>query len=462
MARTRNTKLAAVIAQTGWSQAQVAAQFVRVAAESGVEEWTGATRSHISQWILGTRPSGQAPAILCETLSRGLKRPVTPADIGLSDPDPAAATAPDWAVDTLVALNALGRQDLDMERRQVLGTAAYSVAGLALPTQMWWQQAPQRAGARGGASGRKVGDSEVEAIEEMGGFFSRRDQRHGGGHGRTAVVAYLASDVADRLNGSCASEQTRRRLFSAAGELAYLSGWMAFDDSQHAIAQRYFALAVKLAAEAGNPALAAHILRAMAHQAVDLGHPQQALNLAAASVDGERYRLATPREKALLGVVHARALAAAGQKREAAAALLRAEDDLANAHDGIEDPERVFFFGEASLAHETACTLRDLGDLTGAQKQFHRSVRTRKAADFSRTHAVTLGYLGAIEARQGNVEAACATWSRALDAMSGVQSGRARETVLTMRRVVSPFRNRGIGAVAELDARTAALLRTGS
>ncbi|MCC9738500.1 Tat pathway signal protein [Streptomyces sp. MNU89] len=460
MARERNTKLAALIAETGWSQAQVAARFVRVALEADVREWAGATRSHVSQWVLGTQPSGRAPAILCETLSRGLKRPVTLTDVGLTGPDPAAATAPDWRVDTLAALNDLGRQELDMERRRVLGTAAYSVAGLALPSQQWWQQATQRATARDTTTGRAVGSSDVDAIQEMGNFFSRRDQRHGGGHGRAAVVAYLTSDVAECLNGSCTSEQTRRRLYSAAGELAYLSGWMAFDDSQHAIAQRYFTLAVKLAAEAEDPALAAHILRAMAHQAVDLGHPQQALDLAAASVDGSRYRFAVPREKALLGVVHARALAAAGRKREASAALLRAEDDLAAAHDGIQDPGRVFFFGEASLAHETACTLRDLGDLAGAEKEFRRSVRTRKAAAFSRTHAVTLGYLGAIEASRGNVEAACSTWSRALDAMSGVQSGRARQTVLTMRRVVSPFRNRGIGAVAELDTRTASLLRT--
>lgn len=34
----------------------------------------------------------------------------------------------------------------------------------------------------------------------------------------------------------------------------------------------------------------------------------------------------------------------------------------------------------ASLAHETACTLRDIGDLAGATSQFHHSVRTCKAA----------------------------------------------------------------------------------
>jgi hypothetical protein len=92
-----------------------------------------------------------------------------------------------------------------------------------------------------------------------------------------------------------------------------------------------------------------------------LGACKQGLDLAAASVKGQRYQSATPRERALLGVVHARGLAANGMKQAAAKALVRAEDDLASASDGIEEPDRTFFFGEASLAHETACTLRDLG-----------------------------------------------------------------------------------------------------
>ncbi|MFJ6393897.1 hypothetical protein ACIQJT_40700 [Streptomyces sp. NPDC091972] len=96
--------------------------------------------------------------------------------------------------------------------------------------------------------------------------------------------------------------------------------------------------------------------------------------------------------------------------------LLCAEDDLRSAHDGIREPDRTFFFGEASLAHETACALRDLKDEKGAVGQFGRSVRTRGAA-FKRTHAVTLGYLGATQLSAGNVVEACATWSRALDAM---------------------------------------------
>ncbi len=195
----------------------------------------------------------------------------------------------------------------------------------------------------------------------------------------------------------------------------------------------------------------------MAHQAVDLGHPQQAVRLAEASLSSRRYAYACWRERSLLGVVHARGLAAAGEKKAAVAALLRAEQDLERARDGDDEPNRVFFYTEASLAHETAATLRDLGDLPGAESQFTRSVRTRRA-QFARTHSVTLGYLGAVQAQQGHLDMACDTWSQALDAMTGVQSGRARETVVQMRRSLSPFRNRAGSHAAELDARARSML----
>ncbi|TDC25310.1 hypothetical protein [Kribbella albertanoniae] len=210
-------------------------------------------------------------------------------------------------------------------------------------------------------------------------LFTRIDQRRGGGHARAAVVQYLSSDVAGYLRASYTDDGVRQGMFSTAGELAYLAGWMAFDNSEHAIAQQYFAVAVKLAAEADDAPLAAHILRAMAHQAVDLGHHRQAVRIAEASLDGRRYDQASPRERSLIGVVHARALAVDGQRTAASRALLRAETDLAAATPGDDEPGRVFFFGEASLAHETACTLRDMGELPAATREFQCSVRTRKA-----------------------------------------------------------------------------------
>ncbi|MDH6222427.1 hypothetical protein M2283_009778, partial [Streptomyces pseudovenezuelae] len=63
---------------------------------------------------------------------------------------------------------------------------------------------------------------------------------------------------------------------------------MSFDSSQHEAARRYFTLAVKLAAEAEDAPLAGHVLRAMAHQATDLGHPKKPWDIATASVEHKR------------------------------------------------------------------------------------------------------------------------------------------------------------------------------
>jgi hypothetical protein len=455
-ATRRNAKLAAVIAEAGWSHAQFAQAVGRVAAEAADERLLSVGRSHVSHWVAGTTPSGNAPATLVEALSRRLGRVVTVDEIGLAGLQPPAAV--DWSADTLTTLADLGRGNVDIERRAVLRAAGYSVAALAVPSEAWWDDMARRGSQRSARTGRLIGPGDLEAIREMAHMFTRIDQRRGGGHARTAVVQYLSSDVASALRSAHSSADIRRGLFSTAGELAYLSGWMAFDNAEHATAQKYFTVAVQLAAEADDPPLAGHVLRAMAHQAVDLGHSRQAVQLAKASLSGQRSTLATSRERALLEVVHARALAADGQGIAAAKALLRAEDNLSEADPGDDEPSRVFFFGEASLAHETACTLRDLGDLDAATSQFRRSVLTRKAATFTRTHAVTLGYLGAVQARQGAIDEACSTWSTALEVMDGVHSGRTRQTVVDMRAALSPFRARGIPAAAELDQRAARYL----
>ncbi|MGH3715091.1 MAG: Tat pathway signal protein [Micromonosporaceae bacterium] len=457
MARPGNVHLREAIESSGCSYDTIARAVRQVAAEAG-DAGLRTNRSAVAHWVAGTRPEPATARYLAEALTRRLGRVVTVDELGL---EATALSLPDWNVDALASLADLGRTDVQLERRHVLEAAAYSVAALALPGSSWWERMAARHTDRDKGV-RTVGRGDLAAVREMTAMFSRIDQRHGGGHGRTALAQYLTSDVARYLRGTYADERVRNAMFSAASELAYLAGWMAFDNSEHAVAQHYFTVAVKLAAEAADPAMAGHILRAMAHQATDLGHPRQGLELAVASMDGQRYTLACPRERALLGVVYAKALGAAGDKRAAATALLKAEDNLAAATPDDEEPARVFFFGEASLAHETACTLRDTGDLDGALREFKRSVRTRKATTFTRTHAVTLGYLGAVHARAGNLEKACATWSKSLDAMDGIHSGRARQVVREMRSALSPFKGRGATTATELDHRAAAYLAAAS
>jgi transcriptional regulator with XRE-family HTH domain len=310
-------------------------------------------------------------------------------------------------------------------------------------------------------AGRAVGCGDLAAVREMTAAFSKVDQRYGGGHARTALVQYLTSDVASYLHGRYASSQLRQQMFCAAAEISYLIGWMAFDGGQHDTAKEFFSLALAMAAEGGDPALSGHVLRAMAHQAVDLSRPAEAVELAEGSIDVGRYQAAGHRERSLLGVVHARALAVSGQKGAAATALVRAEDDLASVKPGDDEPGRVFFFSEASLAHETAGVLRDIGDSAGAIEQYQRSVRTRRTVNFARTHAVTLGYLGQAHAKAENFDEAVHVWSMSLDHADGVTSGRVRDAVIGMRAEIPHLRRRGVSGLAELDHRTRSYLGGG-
>lgn len=461
MPRIRNSALAEVLREAGWSQEQTAAHVRMVAAEARHGDLARVARTNVSQWVLGSRPDSKVASILCEALSRRLGRVVTPAQIGM--PDASAkphGPLPGWDVATATALADLaqdGGQGMDMTRRQVLADSAYSAAGAALPPDSWWSTTFEEAQTRPPLTRRTVTATHVEALRDAMAYFSRQDQRLGGHTGRTALTSFLTTDVAAFVSARIPTERLRTDLLSAAAELVYLAGWMAFDSGDHAIAQRHFDIALRLAAEAANGPLAGHILRAAAHQAVDLHHPVRALELAEGSLAQRRYAQASPRERALLGVIHARALALAGQTKEARAALHRAEHDLSQA-EGAEAPARVGFFSEAALAHETAAALRDMGDLPAAEAEFRHSVRTR-ALPYARTHAVTLGYLGAVQVRRGHVDAACATWKQALDVVaSGVQSGRVYDTVVQMRRSLSPVLVRGGQAASEVDSRARELL----
>jgi tetratricopeptide (TPR) repeat protein len=459
MARERNVALAALLREAGWSQPQAAAAVARVAAESGARELTAISRSHIAMWIQGTKPSGQAPLILCEALSRRLGRRVTLADLGLEDgPTGSTDSSSDWSVDPLTVLAELGSDDLDMHRRKLLATTAYSAAGLALPPSAWWATASSAAASRPAVSPRLVTQADIDDVRHLTAFYSARDQQRGGASGRSALAGHLRDEAVPLLGSRFRTERLRRDTYSAVAEMTYLAGWMAFDASEHRTAQRYLNLAARIAAEAADGPLGGHILRALAHQAVDLGHSRRALYLADASMTRTHYGQASSREKALLSIVHARALAADGDRPGTIAAISRAERDLARA-DNQDAPDRVSFFQEASLAHETACALRDLGNPIDAEIHFQRSVATRRQQQYARTHSVTLGYLGAVQVQQGHLDEACGTWAQALDAMAGVQSGRARDVIVRMQRDLSPVRQRGGRHVAELDRRAREMLR---
>jgi tetratricopeptide (TPR) repeat protein len=265
--------------------------------------------------------------------------------------------------------------------------------------------------------------------------------------------------VAAYLHSSFAADADRKAMFSAAAELTYLAGWKSFDSSLHGLAQRYYLRALRLANEADDRALAAFTLRALAHQAVDLGHSTQALQLADSALSWSRGR-STPAATALFTILTARGHAATGDRTRTMSAIMAAEKTLTIASPASEPTWiQTSGFTETSLASQAGQALRDLGDLAGAQDQLRRSIATRDGEAYRRIHGLTLGNLADVQCSQGQLHEAVENWSLALDTMTGVRSGRAYAAVRSTRRRLSSLGRRLPVLAGRLDQRAARFLR---
>ncbi len=455
--RPRNETLLNVIRACQWSYDACAAA-VRVVARENGDDLRSCDRSHVGHWVAGVQPSGSTRRFLAEAVSRRLGHVMQPTDLGFFTDGSVVSDLGGldwWEHDSSTDLVTVGRADL--ERRAFALNALYSLAALAVPLDAWQDIAERGRRAQGG--GTAVGRSEIDAVREMVSVFSKADERFGGGHARLAVVQYLTSDVAGYLRGTFTSEDDRKSMFSAAAELTYLAGWKSFDSALHGLSERYYIQSLRLANEADDRALAGFTLRAMAHQAVDLGHGRHALQLAESSLEWSRGQ-ATPAATALFTILTARGHAASGDATRTIGAIKAAETHLSNAS---PDDEPVWIrasgFTETSLASQAGLALRDLHDLAGAEAQFRQSIATRNAQAYRRIHTLTLANIADVQCMQGRVRDAANNWSLALDAMSGVKSGRAKSAVMNIRHRLSALGSRLPTFAQQLDQRAAATLR---
>jgi hypothetical protein len=203
MPRTRNERLDGLLREAGWSRAQMASAFNRVARENGLLDYTSIGRSHISMWVGGTKPTGEAPVILCQALSRRLTRMITPAELGFAVSGAQAQHALEWQADPLITLVELGRTDLDAERRGLLSGAVYSAVSLALPDEAWWLAMAKAPPMPAPARQQRVGRGDVAMVRELTSAFSRVDQQRGGGRGRKALASSWALSPATTCGVTC-------------------------------------------------------------------------------------------------------------------------------------------------------------------------------------------------------------------------------------------------------------------
>ncbi len=455
--RTPNVRLRALIAESGLTYEALAKAVCAVAAECGTRLRTN--KSNIEHWCRGSVPRGNTPTFLAVALSRRLGRLLTPADLGLSSP---ADTESDTiglslASDPLDALLPMWRYELD--RRSLLTASAYCVAAAVLPLHH-----VQDIAARTTAVTRTsytVAMAEVTAVRDMITAFSEMDERHGGQHGRSALVAYLRDDVAPLCRARFSTDDVRRQMLSAASRGVHLLGWKSYDAGQQGLAQRYYLQSFALAAESGLRGHDGFVMRTMAMQGLKLHRPEHCLGLAETGLNRAKGHV-DARTEALFRVVYAHTLAKSGKRRAALAETEHARTLLTDAPgDEVQfwaltwGPPAASVYSRAAKVHET------LGDHRAAAEHYALAATARTPDTYARIVALDLVAGAEMHLKRGSIEQACATWHRAMDHMGGVRSVRTHKAVSRMRNNLARFRARGLRCVAELDERGRDFLANG-
>lgn len=446
--RTPNHQLRDLVAESGLTYATLAKTVRAVAAECGTLLRTN--KSTVEHWISGVTPAGDTGRYLAVALSRHLGRLLTLHDLGLTDEDGQEDDSLGLSLkaDPIESLLPMWRSELD--RRRFLTSSAYSVAAAALPLSYVQEIADRTAAAR---TGQVVGMAEVAAVRDMVRVFSEMDERHGGQHGRSALVQYLSDDVAPLCRGRFRTEEIRQHMLSAASRGVHLLGWKSYDAGQQGLAQRYYLQSYALAVESGTAGHDGFVMRTMAMQGLKLHRPEHCQGLAETGLNRAKGKVDAQTES-LFRVVHAHTLAKAGQPRAALAEAKQARALLAAAP-GDEVPFWALAWGPpaASVYSRTAKVYETLRDHRAAAEQYARAAASRPAGTYARIVALDLVAGAEMQLKRGQIEQACATWHRAIDHMDGVRSVRTRKAVTSMRRDLARFRARGVRCAAELDQR---------
>lgn len=326
---------------------------------------------------------------------------------------------------TLDTVEELGRQDVD--RRGLLKGALFSVVAGVGPSRDWLINTLREATAARG----RVSAGQVESIRQTFGAFQEMDVMRGGGFARHRLAAFLTDHVVPLLRANDPETPVGRSLFEAGAEQYYLLGWMAYDNGEHGLAQRYLIQALRLAEAARSVELGAHILAGLSDQATLTGHPGEGLKFAEAGQIG----LAKGHSNACLAdllALEARAHAAMGQSEDAATRIAASERLFADV-DHDDEPEWARFIDVAYLNGEYAHAFRDLADVKTSRRFAEVSAADAARQGRGRRGALAHATLARAALDDHDLVTASAEGIRTVNLAAGVDSSRSREAITDLR-----------------------------
>ncbi|MBT2507318.1 MULTISPECIES: MFS transporter [Streptomyces] len=467
--RGPNEKLGTVLALAGISNAGLARRVNDLGSQRGLT--LRYDKTSVARWVSkGMVPQGAAPHLIAAAIGAKLGRPVPLHEIGLADADPAPEVGLAFPRDVSAAVrSATELYRLDLAGRRAGGggiwqslAGSFAVSAYATPASRWLITPADSSVARDStadesasdATPLRVGHSDVAKLREAAEDARRWDSKYGGGDWRSSMVPEcLRVDAAPLLLGSY-TDDVGRSLFGATSELTRLAGWMAFDTGQQEAAQRYYIQALRLARAAADVPLGGYILASMSLQATYRGFADEGVDLAQAALERNR-GLATARTMSFFRLVEARAHAKASDAQAAGAALKAAEGWLERAREGDADPSWLGFYSYDRFAADAAECYRDL-KAPRQVRRFTEQALSRPTEEFVRSHGLRLVVSAVAELESGNLDAACAAGTRAVEVAGRISSARTTEYVRDLLHRLEPYGDEP--RVAELRERARPLL----
>ncbi|TXS57756.1 MFS transporter [Streptomyces sp. t39] len=463
--RGPNEKLGTVLALAGISNAGLARRVNDLGAQRGLT--LRYDKTSVARWVSkGMVPQGAAPHLIAAAIGAKLGRPVPLHEIGLADADPAPEVGLAFPRDVGEAVkSATDLYRLDLAGRRTGGggiwqslAGSFAVSAYATPASRWLitpadptvarlvapppaEPADRAAGpapeAPGDDAAVRVGHSDVTKLREAAEDARRWDSKYGGGDWRSSMVPEcLRVDAAPLLLGSY-SDEVGRALFGATAELTRLAGWMAFDTGQQEAAQRYYIQALRLARAAADVPLGGYVLASMSLQATYRGFADEGVDLAQAALERNR-GLATARTMSFFRLVEARAHAKANDAAAAGQALKAAEGWLERSREGDADPSWLGFYSYDRFAADAAECYRDL-KAPRQVRRFTEQALSRPTEEFVRSHGLRLIVSAVAELESGNLDAACAAGTRAVEVAGRISSARTTEYVRDLLHRLEPY-----------------------
>ncbi|ANY05369.1 helix-turn-helix domain-containing protein [Pseudonocardia sp. HH130630-07] len=198
-----------------------------------------------------------------------------------------------------------------------------------------------------------------------------------GGNELVRVAGRFLRSLTRQVGAGLFEPTIRTDLYAAIGELAEITGWLAFDAGRHDLVRRMNQESLYYSRLAGDTSVELLTVQNAGMHAGHLGRAYEALQLAESALSGP-YRL-SPRLRALFLVRRSRALAQGGDR----AALRTLDEAMSLYDDGVSasDPQWVWWIDQRELWWHEAMCRSDLGDTSGALDAFARSADAVSAGE---------------------------------------------------------------------------------